>query len=167
MRTRRGSLALGAWVCVGATTMAGCAGAQEDQTRGATATFTYACCSNADVAQVVHPGEVLRVHWIASPGPPTSAASPVPVSPTASLTGPYADVAHLKTSVGDGAPTLSPVATAGTVQTTSQAGGTPVSTIAIPPDARPGLYDLTTAVESSGFTSTGGSIVRIEASTTP
>lgn len=166
MQASRGSWALGAWLCVGAAVMAGCAEAQKDQTSGIPATFTYGCCSDADVAQVVRPGDVLRLHWIVSAGGPPSSpsASPLPVTLSASLSGSYADVAGLKSSVGDSVP--APTYTAGPVQTTNQAGGAPVSTIAIPPDAAPGLYDLKSVVESSGATLTGDSIIRIESRAT-
>lgn len=161
MRSYRGSLALSAWLCVGAAALAGCAETHEDPSVSVPATFTYTCCSSADVDPVVHPGDVLRLHWIVTPGPPAAPTSAVPVALSASLTGPYADVANLKVSVvGNGAP--SPTMTASPVQTTDQAGGAPVTTIAIPPDAAPGLYNLTTVVESSGATLTGGHIIRIE-----
>ncbi len=140
--------------------MTGCAEAQRDRPSVGPATFTDGCCSAADLAQVVHPGDVLRVHWIVSPGPPSPSASPVPVTLSASLAGSYADVAQLKGSVGRGAP--SPTSTAPPVQTTDRAGGAPVTTIAVPADAAPGWYDLTTVVESSGGKLTGDHIVRIE-----
>lgn len=153
-------LALAASLCVVAAAMAGCAEAQEDPPGGVPATFTYSCCSDADLAQVVHPGDVLSLHWIVSPGPPSRSASPVPITLSASLTGTYADTASLKSSLSGGAP--APMATASPVRTTSQAGGAPVSMIVIPPGAAPGLYDLTSVVESSGGTLTGGHIIRIE-----
>jgi hypothetical protein len=160
MRAYRDAPTLGVCLCVVAAAMAGCAEAQKDQPGEAGATFTYSCCSDADVAQLVHPGDVLYVHWLVSSGPPSRSAGPVPVTLSASLTGSFADAAQLKGSFSEGVP--SPMATASPVQTTSQAGGTPVSAIAVPPDAVPGLYDLTTSVESGGVRLSGGSIVRIE-----
>lgn len=161
MRAYRDALMLGVGLCVVAAAMAGCAEAPKDPPGGAPATFTYSCCSDADVAQVVHPGDVLYVHWIVSPGPPSRSAGPVEVTLSASLTGSFADAAQLKSSLSEGVPPQ-PTATASPVRTTSQAGGAPVSAIAIPSDALPGLYDLTTSVESGGGTLTGGSIIRIE-----
>jgi len=161
MRAYRRSLALLLWFSVGAAVLAGCADAQKDPPGGVRATFTYGCCSAADLAQVSHPGGVVRLHWIVSPGPPSPSGRPLPVILSASLAGAYGDAADLKSSVGHGeAP--SSTSTASPVQTTSQAGGAPVTTIAIPPDAAPGLYDLTTVVESVGGKSTGDHIIRIE-----
>lgn len=51
--------------------------------------------------------------------------------------------------------------TASPVTTTNQEGGAPVSTIAVPLHAAPGLYDLTSSVESGGGRFTGEHIVRI------
>lgn len=65
-------------------------------------------------------------------------------------------------SLGLGAVAVpAPVWTASPVTTTNQQGGAPVSTIAIPLDAAPGLYDLTSSVESGGGRFTGEHIVRI------
>ncbi|OJV60183.1 MAG: hypothetical protein BGO38_00025 [Cellulomonas sp. 73-145] len=125
------------------------------------ASFTYTCCASADIDQVLHPGDVLVLHWIVETVPPTQSYPEAPVTLSASLTGAYPDVTTLKSSSGAGAP--SPSVTAAPVQTTNRAGGAPVSTIAIPADAAPGLYNLSTSVESGGGRASGASVVRVEA----
>lgn len=79
---------------------------------------------------------------------------------SASLTGPFADAAELKGPLGQDV--ASTTYAANPVETTSQEGGVPVSAIAIPADAPPGLYDLTTVVESAGGKLIGEHVVRIE-----
>jgi len=82
------------------------------------------------------------------------------VTLTASLTGSFGDVATLKGAAGTDAP--SPGVAASPLRTTDQTGGAPVSTIAIPADATPGLYDLSFAIESLGPRLSGESVVQIE-----
>ena len=158
-RGHRRSRAVSAPLILGLAVVSGCAPTPQGPPGGGPATFTYTCCSAADIDQVLHPGDVLQLHWTATPGPSSRSAGPAAVTLSASLTGPYVDAATLKSSIGDGRP--APVWTASPVETTSQEGGAPVSTIAIPLDAAPGLYDLTSSVESGGGRLTGEHIVRI------
>ncbi|BDO43414.1 hypothetical protein [Cellulomonas sp. NTE-D12] len=148
---------------LGPLAIAGCAPTPQPPSEGAPATYRYTCCQKTDVDQVLRPGDVLVVHWIVETLPPTQAYPQAPVTLSASLTGSYPDVTTLKSSVGVGVP--SPRLTAAPVQTTNRAGGAPVSTIAIPTDAAPGLYDLSTSVESGGGRASGESVVRVEART--
>ena len=160
-RTARRPVQPWTWICLGATVVAGCTAAPtNDDSTGVPATFTYGCCSAEDIAQVVHPGDVLQLHWIVSPVPRSASGGPVPVTLSASLTGAYGNPEQLKkdNSAGVSSPTLASTP----VRTTTQAGGAPVSRIAIPPDAAPGLYDLKAVVESAGSTVSANSIIRIE-----
>lgn len=148
-----------------AAAVAGCAHAQPGYVNGAPATFTYTCCSAGDVDQVIHPGEVFQLHWIVLAGPPSPAA-PTPIALSAFLTGPHTDTTDVKTAFGDGVP-ASPTMEATPVHTTSNAGEAPISRIVVPPDAAPGLYDLSTVVESAGGTLSGKYVIRVEAQATP
>lgn len=143
--------------------VAGCAQTPVAPSGAGPATYRYTCCEKADVDRVLHPGDVLVVHWIVEALPPTRSYPSAPATLSASLAGGFSDVSTLKSSVGTAAPVHEIAATP--VQTTNKAGGSPVSTIAIPPDAAPGLYNLTTSVESGGGRLTGATIVRIAART--
>jgi len=157
----RARAALPAWLCVGAAAVASCTGPHRDQPIVRSATFTYTCCTEDDVSQVVHPGGVVLIHWIVEAGPPSQATSPAPVTLSASLAGSYADPVSLKRSVGNhDAPSAAWTATP--LQTTDREGGAPVSVIPIPADAVPGWYELDTTVGSAGATLTGGSIIQIQ-----
>lgn len=150
---------------LGAMTIAGCTQPPPPPSQGTPVTYRYTCCEKTDVDQVLHPGDVLVVHWIVETLPPTQAYPEAPITLSASLTGSYPDATTLKSSVGAGAP--SPRLTAAPVQTTNRAGGAPISTIAIPTDAAPGLYNLSTSVESGGSRASGDSVVRVEARVAP
>lgn len=140
--------------------IAGCSTTPQSAAHGSPATFTYTCCTSADIDEVLHPGDVLVLHWIAKAVPPTQSYPEARVTLSASLTGSFADAAQLKDTLSTTAP--SPTVSASPVETTARAGGAPVSTIAIPADAAPGMYSLTTSVESGGGRLVGQHIVRIE-----
>lgn len=157
-RPRRRSTVVWVWLCLGAAATAGCSTVSNGPSTSGAAAVAYGCCGADDLADV-HPGGVLSLHWTVSPGASSPSADAAPVTLSASLTGPYADAAQLKSSVGLDLP--SPALTASPVLTTGQAGGAPVTTIAIPVDAAPGLYDVTTVVESAGTRLTSDHIVRV------
>lgn len=159
MRSRRFSLAMGALVPVWLITLAGCTRTPGQQSTVQHATFTYTCCSRADVTQVRHPGDVIHLHWIVSAGPPSATSNVSPVTLVVALSGPYQSVESLK-----GASTPAPIASAQPIHTTTGVGGDPVSTLVIPKDAASGLYNLTTSVESAGGGLSGGSIIQVAAS---
>ena len=138
--------------------MAGCSSLSPTSTVKR-ATFSYTCCAAVDVNRVLHPGEVLTVHWIVQPGAPTSATQPHEIKLSAGLTGPYANISSLKQHGGTKTPSIS----APLVVTSDLAGGTPTSRLLIPANAAPGFYDLSTAAGSGGFTVGGGSIIRVAA----
>ncbi len=76
---------------------------------------------------------------------------------TASLDGPFANVAKLKGPAVGGPHT----AAATPIRATARAGGAPVSTLRVPKDATPGFYNLTTSVVSGGGTSSGSAVIRV------
>ncbi|WP_378097212.1 hypothetical protein [Cellulomonas sp. T2.31MG-18] len=162
---RRRSARFWATVGLGAAAVTGCAQVPQPPSASSPATFTYTCCTSADINRVLHPGDVLVLHWIVTAVPPTRTYPEAPVRLSASLTGSFADAAQLKDTLSTTAP--SPTVSASPVETTTRAGSVPVSTIAIPADAAPGMYNLTTSVESGGGRAVGEHIVRIEARAAP
>ena len=163
MSGRRRSLTSGVGLCVGVAALAGCAQPAEPPSGTGPVTYRYTCCESADLDPVLHPGDVLVLHWIVEAVPPTRTYPETAVTLSASLSGSFTDAAQLKGSVGAVVP--SHEVAAAPLQTTTRAGGAPVSTIAIPADATPGMYALTTSVESGGGRGVGQHIVRVEART--
>lgn len=123
------------------------------------ATFSYTCCTAADIDRVYHPGDVMSIHWIVQKGTPTSATQPTQVNLSVRLTGPYADVSSLKERGVKGTSSIS----ATPIVTSDWVGGAPTSRLVIPANASPGFYDLSTGSKSGGMTAGGASIVRVVA----
>jgi hypothetical protein len=162
MSARNGTSELIALLAFGAT-LCGCARSASKAT-APYATYQYSCCQAADIAPVRQAGVPMLVHWIATVALPAPARTVTPVTLAATLTGPFPDVAALKNvmSSSHGRP---PTIVAGTVQTTDQAGGTPVSTLRLPSSTPAGFYDLTTTVTSAGGTASGHSVIQVGAGT--
>ena len=123
------------------------------------ATFSYTCCTAADIDRVYHPGDAMSIHWIVQNGTPTSATQPTQVNLSVRLTGPYADVTSLKERGVKGTSSI----TAAAIVTSDWVGGAPTSRLVIPANASPGFYDLSTENKSGGMTAGGTSIVRVVA----
>ena len=78
---------------LGALPLTSCGAAS---TSGVTyATDWVSCCQNADMNQLYHPGETLVLHWIVSPGQPTSSDAATTLTLSASLAGAYGRVTDL------------------------------------------------------------------------
>src|SRR5262245_54006723 len=119
--------------------------------------YQFTCCQASDVDRAWRPGETLTVHWIAKEGMPTADATRHRVTLSATLSGPYADAASLKSGA---AATRRLQATTITVDDRTSAA--PVSTIALPPDLPAGLYNLAIEVDTGqGNGMTAASVVRI------
>ena len=138
------------------TPLVGCAATVDARSQARPATFTYTCCRAADINPVRHPGDVVRLHWIASPSTPARSQHGGHVRLTASLAGPYASVTDLKAG-----PVRCPSVVANPILITDQTVDAPVSTLAIPVNAAPGFYNLTTAVTDPAGRTSGSSVVRI------
>jgi hypothetical protein len=133
-----------------------------DQTGHATlipSVATFTCCEAVDVDTVRHPGETFEIHWIMNltPSPGTVTSTQVVLDTT--LSSGYRTVEQLK-SAEIKAPTA--LVRAASVITSDTATVAPVSVIAIPRTATPGLYNLTTSVNTDGAVSSGSSVIRIE-----
>jgi len=118
---------------------------------------SYSCCSSEDINAVRHPGETVRLHWMATPAGPGSHGPVSTVRLNATLSGPFASVSTLKAA--NGPPTVS----APLVITTDQLGQTPVSVLVIPADAGAGYYNLTTTIDADGGHVSGGSVIQVSA----
>jgi hypothetical protein len=107
---------------------------------------TYSCCETKDVDTLYQPGQTLTIHWIVNRSD-ESGATPLPVELGARLTGPFATVEALKAATSDSqtAPELVTL-TAAVVRPSGRPGERPVSTIAIGSAAKPGYYNLRTAI---------------------
>ena len=136
--------------------LAACSSSGSSQA-SAPALQSYSCCSSEDINAVRHPGETLRLHWIATPAGPGSHGPTSTVRLRASLSGPFASVSTLKAA--DDPPTVS----APTIVTTDQRGQAPVSVLVIPVDAGGGYYNLTTTIEADGGQVSGGSVIQVSA----
>ena len=138
------------------TTLVGCTSTVDAHPHARPAEFTYTCCRAADINPVRHPGDVVQLHWTSRLSTPARSQHVVHVRLSASMTGPYPSVADLKA-----APTTRPGVVADRALTTDHAGGAPVSTLAIPKNAAPGFYNVTTSVADPGGRVSGSSVIRI------
>ncbi len=118
---------------------------------------SYSCCSSEDIDVVRHPGETMKLHWIATPLGPSAVFPVSTVRLSASLSGPSASVSALKASTGPDA------VTAPVILTTDQVGEAPVSVIVIPKTAPAGFYNLTTTIDQDGGQRSGGTIIQVTA----
>ncbi|MGC4815186.1 hypothetical protein ACLQ29_32135 [Micromonospora sp. DT228] len=149
--------------CLVMPLLAACDADPADPAGPVTATsVTYSCCEARDVDRPYQPGQTLTVHWaVESPDEP--GGTPPQVELTARLTGPFAAVGDLKAAT-EGTPTVPGLVTfaAAPVRPSGTPDERPISTIVIAADAKPGYYNLVTAVVGGDNTASGGgSVVRV------
>ncbi len=127
------------------------------------ATFNYECCSALLVNTVYHPGDVLKLRWIRLTNAPTTRKpTGVTIVLSASISGPFASVASLKSAFARSHPKFGEVNSKATnIRISNRTFAKPVSSIRIPAKAGKGYYELTTSVAGGPVTQTGGSIIRI------
>jgi hypothetical protein len=130
---------------------------------GAASTFevTYmqyrvTCCQSSDINQVYHPGEALVVHWMVSPGWPTTSSIATTLTLSLTLQGPYASVTALKSGAA-----ASYTLHAATLTTTDRSNRAPTSSIQLPGDLPPGFYNLTTKIAGPDSSQSGASVVQL------
>ena len=127
------------------------------------ATFSYNCCSASFIDTIHHPGEVLKLRWIQLTNAPTSSKQPAfTIVLSASISGPFATVASLKSAFARSHPKYGAVNSKATaIRLSNTKSANPVSLIRIPADAGKGYYEFTTSVAGGSVTSSGGSVIRI------
>lgn len=135
-----------------------CGGSHGPGPSSSRAVYRYTCCAASVVNRVHRPGEMFRVRWSAAAVAP-QARSTGPVTLTLRLTGPFSSIAALKRNPTGASMTVR----ASPVHTSDRAGGSPLSTLRLPRAAKPGFYDLTSAVHQGGGVVSGDSIIRVAA----
>lgn len=125
------------------------------------ATFTYSCCTAAVVAAEFHPGEVLRLPWVATADVP-SAGKVDMVTLTAKISGPYKTVASLKSAFARRTPQLGKFnVEADQVRVSDGVAERTVELIKVPRDATAGFYELTTSTATHSLVVSGGAVIRV------
>jgi hypothetical protein len=126
------------------------------------ATYGFTCCQATDINIVRHPGETIVLHWVSTSGSP-SPARPVPITLSASITGPFRPAEALKKVVGRGTrmPPALEVLNAQPVHTSTWSDRPLLSAIAIPPNAPTGLYDIKFSVAGAGAEVSGDSVITV------
>jgi hypothetical protein len=127
------------------------------------ATYSYNCCSASFIDTIHHPGEVLKLRWIQLTNAPTSSKQPAfTIVLSASISGPFATVASLKSAFARSHPKYGDInSKAAAIRLSNTKSAYPVSSIRIPANAGNGYYELTTSVAGGSVTSSGGSVIRI------
>ena len=125
------------------------------------ARYQYSCCQ-AGLPTVAYPGQVIALGWTSTAQPPTASTAATAMTLSASVTGPFPDVAALKTAMSADIPPA-PTVTAADVHTTDRVGGTPTSSLQLPAQAPSGFYDLRTTVASGGAALSGDRILQVAA----
>lgn len=128
------------------------------------ATYSFTCCKATDVNTVRHLGETLILHWISTPGSP-SAAHPVSLTLSASLSGPFGTARALKKTLGSRGTGKTPsleVLNAKPIHTTTWNDRPLLTAIPVPSNAPAGLYDLRFTVASANTSGSGDSIITID-----
>jgi hypothetical protein len=131
-----------------------CSGSGTHTTGPKKALFTY---HSANDRTSYRSGQALVIHWVATSTTATSSSAALPVTLSASLTGPFGDVGAAKRF----ATVSTNVIRATALKISEYTGGSPVSRISIPPDANTGLYTLTTSVNDVGSVVTGVTTIHI------
>jgi hypothetical protein len=150
-------LAIAGMVAVGF--LGGCSPSSGGQSGVTYARYTFTCCTASDIQSAWHPGETVSLHWIVVAAGATADSRPLPITITAGLAGPYANVNGLK----GGAPAARTLPAAA-LKTDDRNPTAPISTFALSSDLAPGFYNLTFKVDYGGANSVGGaSVVQVGA----
>jgi hypothetical protein len=144
---------------VAAGFLCGCSPSSAGQSGVTYARYTFTCCSASDIQGAWHPGETVSLHWIVVAAGATADSRPSPITITAVLAGPYANVNGLK----GGAPAARTLPAA-VLNRDDRNPTAPISTFALPSDFAPGFYNLAFKVDyGSGNSLAGASVVQVGA----
>jgi hypothetical protein len=134
---------------VAATTiLGGCALSGPAQPGVTYARYEFTCCLASDTGQTWRSGQAVELHWIVQGAGETADDKRRSVVLTATVTGPYKDVATLKAQ-GPAARTVA----ADRIATDDRTPTVPVSVLPLPVDLPPGFYNLAVKVDLGGGTS--------------
>ena len=139
---------------VAAGFLGGCSPSSAGQSVVTYARYTFTCCTASDIQSAWHPGETVSLHWIVVAAGATADSRPLPITLTAVLAGPYANVNGLK----GGAPAAMTIPAAA-LNTDDRNPTAPTSTFALPSDLAPGFYNLAFKVDYGGGNGLGGASV--------
>ena len=116
---------------------------------------SFTCCRSADVDRVYHPGDTVRIHWIADFQPSGSTGATAPITLTARIVGSFRSVQHMKRQFRMSARGIE----SEPIHVTEQSlGRHPISEIQLPADTHPGVYSLVTTINDGGVESGASSI---------
>lgn len=147
---------------VAAGFLGGCSPSSAGQSGVTYARYTFTCCTASDIQSAWHPGETVTLHWIVVAAGATADSRPLPITITAALAGPYANVNGLK----GGAPAARTLPAAA-LNTDDRNPTAPTSTFALPSDLAPGFYNLAFKIDYGGGNSlAGASVVQVGAAAT-
>jgi hypothetical protein len=106
---------------------------------------------------------VLKLRWIQLTNAPTSSKQPAfMIVLSASISGPFATVASLKSAFARSHSKYGDINSKATaIRLSNTKSENPISSIRIPANAGNGYYELTTSVGGGSVTSGGGSVIRI------
>lgn len=119
---------------------------------------TFTCCRSTDVDRAYHPGETIRIHWIANFQPHGSTGEAVPITLIARVVGSFPSAGQMKHNLNvRGAGIAS-----GPIHVTEQSlGRNPISVIRLPRNISPGVYDLVTTITDGGGVVSGAASVKV------
>jgi hypothetical protein len=125
------------------------------------AMYSYSCCTDSIVDATYHPGEVMRLPWIATPDA-SSTGSEEMVMLSAKISGPYKTVASLKSAFARHTPQLGRFnAEADDLRVSNGVAKRYFSLIEVPRSATAGFYELTTTTSTPSLVTSGGAVIRI------
>jgi hypothetical protein len=139
---------------VAAGFLGGCSLSGAGQSGATYARYTFTCCTASDIQSAWHPGETVNLHWIVVAAGATADSRPLPITITAVLEGPYANINQLMS----GAPGATRLPAAA-LKTDDRNPTAPSSKFELPSNLAPGLYNLVLKVDHGGGNSVGGASV--------
>ena len=142
--------------------VAGCS-SQANSSSASYQVFAYHCCAEIGATTTWHPGQHVVIHWLAQPVGSRAEPSPVSISLTVRLTGPFASVDALKAAVSTkqlppGTRTYEGVP----ASVTDRSGGAPTSELYLPNDLPAGYYNLESAESYASDKQSGATIVVVQ-----
>jgi hypothetical protein len=125
------------------------------------AMYSYSCCTDSIVDATYHPGEVIRLTWIATPDASNTGSEEM-VGLSAKISGPCKTVASLKSAFARHTPQLGRFnAEAEDLRVSNGVAKRCFSLIEVPRNATADFYELTTTTSIPSLVTSGGAVIRI------